>query len=368
MIRIQSKIFFIVSLVVIATTQPCSGIQYNNTTINLQKQNRPRATVSLYTSIKTNIKRESREPGSVIRIGDIASVFSQDKQLAAKIESLDIDTWPKPGNKFSITRSQLQIRTQIAGYSVSDVVVSGNARVKIIGVGEKQIPDSAAFESNPFTQQLLQNVIASAAKRYGVDEEAITVEVLGAPILPAELDIAASELTIDVISDGSQLIGKQTVELLVSNGRLTRQVKLPLSILIAKEVAVTSSIVRTGDVLSKANVRLQKMHFTSGNIDDSVTIDAFGSFSTKNIRRNQMLKFSDLGSVAGANRDGNRQIVVKRGDLVTAKYRRNSIELNLAGVKTLQAGKIGQLIQVERQDNGRTFAGRVISATEIEIR
>ncbi len=368
MLRIQSKTFFIVSLVVIAATQPCSGIQYNNTTINLQKQNRPRATVSLYTSVKTSIKRERRKPGGVIRIGDIARVFSQDKQLAAKIESLDIDNWPDPGTEFSITRSQIQIRTQIAGYRVSDVVVSGNALVKIIGEGEEAPPTAASFESNPFTQQLLQKVTASAAKRYDVDEEAVTAEVLGAPILPAELDIAGSELSIDVISDGSQLIGKQTVELLVSDGRLTRRVKLPLSILIAKEVAVTSSVVRTGDVLSKTNVRLQKMHFTSGTIDDSVGIDAFGSFSAKTIRRNQMLKFSDLGKIVGANRDGNNQIVVKRGDLVTAKFRRNSIELNLAGVKTLQAGKIGQLIQVERQDNGRTFAGRVISATEVEIR
>lgn len=356
---------FSVAMVAVIT-QPCVALQYNNTTINLQKRVRPKATISLYKSLKTSIKRESRQPGGVIRIGDIARVVTKDKQLAAKLEALDIDNWPEPGTEIVIPRSQVKIRARLAGYSSSDVFVSGSDGVAIIGAGDDAVDVDAAFESNPFTQQLLQVIIDAVKTRYDVDQESITVEVLGAPVLPAELDIEAPELGIDVISNGGQLIGKQTVDLLVSDGRLTRRVKLPLSILIAKEVAVTSSIVRTGDVLSKANVRLQKMHFTSADIDDSIGIDAFGSFSARTIRRNQMLRFSDLGKAVTVGK--NNEIVVKRGDLVTAKYKRNLIELNLAGVKTLQSGKIGQLIQVERQDNGRVFAGRVVSATEVEIR
>ena len=347
---------------------PCTAMQYDNSTINLQKRIRPKATISMYKSLKTSIKAESRQAGGVIRIGDIARVVTKDKQLAAKIEALDIDRWPAPGTEIVIPRSQLQVRARLAGFSTRDVYVSGSDGVTIIGAGDDAVDVDAAFESNPFTQQLLQVVIDAAKTRYDVDQKSITVEVLGAPILPAELDIEAPELGIDVISNGGQLIGKQTVDLLVSDGRLTRRVKLPLSILIAKEVAVTSSIVRTGDVFSKANVRLQKTHFASADIDDSIGIDAFGSFSARTIRRNQMLRFSDLGKAVTANQNTNNEIVVKRGDLVTAKFKRKTIELNLAGVKTLQSGKIGQLIQVERQDNGRTFAARVISSTEVEAR
>lgn len=330
-----------------------------------------RTTISIRTLVKTTEFRPVPADGK-IRVADIAKVWCDDKTRLRKIERLDLGNWPEAGNEEAITKQRLKIRLMLSDlegniyYTGSDVVmIRGEGVSEPTEKGESAKEKAADAQPDLLLDLLRTATMKKASFHFQVEPSDVIVEFTGTPQMSNARQNEWPELenaSIEILNE--DLIGTVPLEFIVLNEGKAQRGKVNASLIIKREVAVTTRRVAVGDLFSKENVRLEKKFFTKNVVDDVMGAEVYGEFCGRLLRPNHQIRSTELGK---SNRIGN-DIVVKKGDLLDATISGSAFKIQAFGLVAETAGRIGQYIQVRSPERNKLLWGKVISPSEVEIR
>lgn len=329
----------------------------------VERKGTVKARVSLLKNIKSQPSTDAQRPGKVLRIRDIAKVYSSDLLLRSAIEELDIESWPKPGQVTTVTKSHVKLRLQLEGYEELQFPVVGWDEVKISAQGEKKV-ESQQVTNQSFREKLAAAIRAQVTTELGLSRDDMVIVNVDEKIRFTDQSLLDTfDGSVEIISDGNLLIGTRNVEfLLVDQSRFLKGMA-SASIVVGKNVNVAARPIKRGEVFSTANLRRKKFYFKNQSIRNVTGVEVYGQFASRDIRAGAQVQSNDLLS----SEEKRSEFVVRKGSVVTALARRGNVEVKMANAICTEQGRIGDTISVQNSRSKQTFTARVISPDQVVL-
>lgn len=282
---------------------------------------------------------------STINLGDICQVTGATALTSKKIKDLDLHLF-SDDQPVTITSQQIKVRLLLAGFSSGDFSIDGQS-VTVSRQNAGWLEDQA--------HRIIKNELA---RQFGLAANDIEIAVppskelerLYQQLVPGKMEL--------VPLFGNQLpLGQTSVMLRYKNSRgRPYTVNLPLEISVLKEVMVTRSPIKKGDVISANAVFPVKRPLAAGesNIADQSCI---GCTASSDIGAHQVVltQYVQPDRQKPRGQGGG----VKANSYVRVRIERGGFSASLMVAKALNSGAVGDRVLVQNIDSGKRFTAIV---------
>ena len=303
------------------------------------------ATLLFIGGVSITLPPEAQVHGTEITLGEVASIRGEDPAAVARFRELSLGYAPAPGYSRLFSKRTIEVRLNeiLVGqeYTVSGAI---ECRVfpKVETVAGKSIGDAAVMEIGRLFQ--------------GAEAEINLKSELRDLIVPQ----GNQPVTIRATIEGKQLrpgLWNVPVQILV-DGTVYQTVWTAFSVELWEKQLVLSRDVARGEALTAALFKESRIKRTTqaskASIDTAQLIDAVA------------LRDLAAGTVV-TTRDVQRQIVVKRGAMLTLEVKKGNITARTIAVAR-QDGRVGDRIRVSMSDGGRELFAVIVSKDSVQVR
>lgn len=303
------------------------------------------------------LRREGRSEGSIVRLGDVATIRSIDSQEAAALASTELFPAPPTGQQRFVRVRELQDLLLLRGVQLQQHRLTGASQVTIRGA------ESRAEASQ---ETLSQPVIKKAERQVSEAIVQWLQQASGGPekwSVAVQLDDAQARLVtkalgnLSAVGGSAPAVGRQTFEVTAGNGLKAERFSVQAEVSLPLSVVVTTHSIPRGAVIGPTDVRLEPG--TPGEAKS----DSF--HAVEEILGSETAQALAEGAVI-PKRAVRPPLLVRRGELVTVYARAAGINVRTAA-RAREDGSQGELVSVESLTDRRGFIARVCGIRELEV-
>jgi len=336
------------------------------------------------------IRANAQCDATVIRLGDVASITGGETALRNQLKMLDLEDGLAPSESILIQPSQIEFRLRLAGIDLDRVTIRGaNVRVtsrsaatarsakavtSAAAVGPNSRPatgaristDLSAFslDEGPLEREIVQTAKACILTKLPWPAQSVDIRL--AQSLPQEVRQVSSAAGFDCLAElktTGPAVGRVQVRV-VAEGPAKKAFDLLLMIDVRHfdDVVMTAKSLDRGHVLTASDLFVDRQDVTDMQEYSSKTSDLIGSTVKRPVRALQLLRSSDLETVAR----GENAVLVKRREPVKMIARIGGMSIIASG-EALQDGRLKDVIRMKNTESGAVVQGRVIASGEVEV-
>jgi flagella basal body P-ring formation protein FlgA len=298
--------------------------------------------------------RMSAEPanvvGNTVTVGDVATVRCDSPSTAALIRKIDVEDFSQTQDEFSISKQQVLIRIQLAGYRLKVGDIEGPNAV----MAKRLV--SVDFKSN-IELAIKQQVVS----QFGITEEDLQVTVDPKYRSPATLG-SFSAISISPWLRPDLPLGRQSVSISATVANQSKTFTVPVTVAVMRELAVASREISAGTKLTSDHVRSVRRPISSKASRYLTLEQTIGHVAKNNIEKYGLIT-PNLVRITNAGDD----VIIKRNSMINVVVERNGIRVTLRDVKAVSDGKQGGRVQVENPNTGEKMSARVVGPFTAKI-
>lgn len=288
-----------------------------------------------------------------VLLRDIATVKSRSFSDQRAAEAVELRLLDLVADEEIISVRSVRSRLVLAGWSVEEIQIFGPAEVRV-SFREPQLLTDAVIE---------EAALDAAYAFIGGDKEDISVQLQNAFVQSLPPNIRnVNGLTAKVLPPTKVGPGRCVMQIQVWDGDSIVSNR-PASFDIRKRQTVAVAVVAlTRDrPIDERSVKFER-RFVTATFDELDASQVFGQRVRSNVVAGSILQARDFQTTpAGA------QIMIKRGDLVTAYARVGKLVTRLRNVEAMQDAGIGDNIKLMNRESDNLFSGKVIGPGAVRV-
>jgi flagella basal body P-ring formation protein FlgA len=301
------------------------------------------------------LRAEARPTGTVVRLGDIADVFTDEADVRRQLVELELFPTPTAGTKRYVRVREALDLLHARGVNLAVHRVSGQSAVEV-STGPLSAAELAPLSSLQERQatDAVRNLIVRYLTKQLPNENGWSLDFKLTEEQSRAILATPSKL---VVSGGAApWVGNQRFELTPTGNASTISVEatvtLPPAVVVAVRTIPKHTIVQPDDVELQRGIKSSKpASELIMRIEDIV-----GRETTRTIVAGQYLEEDHV----------RQPLSIRRGDIVTV-YARNSGLRVRTTARAKDDGSLGDLIAIESLLNKQTFFARVTGIQEVEV-
>jgi len=278
----------------------------------------------------------------VVRLGDISTVESRDKQLKAKIEAVEICTVDKPGNSRVIGVAHIRAKLYRANLNPKLFSFEG----KQVNIVTKAITISAGDILSQVRKYLRANIPHNKAN--------IEVKPISS-IKPVSLP--DGDVKIEIATSASDIFGGRLEALFFVNEKLYDKQRLSVKIYATYSVLIAKQDIPKNTPIDKNYLKLAERKLSGSNFSAMTELsEVVGKISKTHIAKDSIITAKILKALP----------LVVRGDIITLVAYSKLLRIRTKGT-ALQNGEYGQLVRVANLNSKKTVVGEVIGPKLVRV-
>ncbi len=342
---------------------------------------------------------------SIVRLGDIAEIDGESDAVVEALQTLDLQDAPKPNEKVSITKAQVDIRLKLAKAPAGRIVVMGDRT--IVGLSRKNSAtnkDSAAQRTRNAGSNSKGPIRHVSALRAAADEAtertpskkvvhptaATKAEVVAVAkqVVLSRLPWDPSDIEIEAMFVGQRandLTEEQTLNLQAELksawpplGRVQVVVHAPqmgeaepgipvvLSVKYFQNTVIAKRAIEMGRTIQPSDVYIDRREVRELGVQLQEVNDVVGRVALRPIPALQPVRIGDVKAVqnqssqtaATVAKSVDRTPVIRRGDTVQMVAMGGPLAISIMA-KAQQDGQVGNVIRMENVDSKKVVMGKV---------
>jgi flagellar basal body P-ring formation protein FlgA len=288
------------------------------------------------------------QPGDM-RLGDIATITSEQDGQAKQLAALKMGKAPLPGNSRAITRTTVAMYMKRSGIPVAKVKWNGPtyclARIETLVVNGTSIGKAAMdyLKLLPIFQG-----------------DGVEMQIERTPkniILPAKGATTEMKVTSNAVS---KPWGRMTVFVSIKRGKKTVATQtVTVSVSCTKQVCFLSREVVKGDRLNQADIEIRTLKFGPNSPDRPYVYNkkfAIGKMLRGNLAKGRPLEVGMLVN----------PMAVKKGDSVAVTIKSGNMEISTRGI-SLASGQIGDQVWIKIMPRGKRTRCIIVKEGEVKL-
>lgn len=294
--------------------------------------------------VTVTIPEAAEVKGLEIRVGSIATCAGDDALEVERVLATSLGYAPSPGYHRILRADLVRIDLQRALPDVQ-IEVAGAQRCKVVPVVESLDAERLWSVASAELEKIFRGTDASL-KRGG---ELASLDVpLGEG--PAELRAILVDTGVDA--------GPRSVAVQVwIDGDIYRTVHVPFQVALREPRWVLKRPVQAGQVLDPSLFELRRIEVTFNAGLHGLSAEALaGTIAARPLAADMVV----------TERDIQRPVVIRKGELVTVVVRSGPIEVRDMAIASAD-GRIGEMLRVSLSSTRREISGRVTGAAHVEV-
>jgi len=285
---------------------------------------------------------EANVANSVVRLGDISTVESDDKQLKSQIEAVRIWTFNKPGESKVIGAAHISARLQRARLNPKLLSFKGN-QVKIVSKATTIRADEIL---NKVRKYLFQHIPHNKGN----------IEVKPtSPIKPVTLPDGDVKIEISPLAKSISR-GRLEAKFFV-NGKLCDKQRLSVKVYATYNVVVAQRNIPKNTLINQKYLKLEERKLSEADFGAMTEIsEVVGKIAKKSIAKSRIITEDMLKSLP----------LVARDDTITLVVYSKLLRIRTKGI-ALQEGAHGQIIRIKNLNSERILVGEVIGPRLVRV-
>lgn len=280
----------------------------------------------------------------MIRLGDVSEIKGEDAQLVEKLKAIMLGKAPLPGEMREISAHYIEVKVRQKDIDPADVKLYLPEKIEVV---------SEAVEVSP---QKVEGIIKQfILKKMPWHPEQVTIRV--SPV--KSIALATGNVTYEVVPRKREdYLGTTNLSLVfMVNGRVEKKLWVNTYIDVTKEVVVSNHSLRRHYVITKEDIRLEKMYLAElpANVITS-PVEVIGKMTRRVIDPNLPIRINFLEVPP----------LVKRGDLVTIVAESDTLKITTQGIVT-EDGCEGEMVRVINTNSRKDVYARVVDSRTVEI-
>lgn len=284
---------------------------------------------------------------------DVATIKSRSFSDQAAAEALELRLLDLTASDESIDARSVTTRLVLAGWSFEDVRISGASAVRV-SFREPDLLTDAAIEESALEAALA--VVGGVREDYTVQLQNVFVQSLPqnirsidglmARVLPPPR-VGPGRCIMQIqIWNGAQLIANRTAAFEIRK----------------RQTVVVAKVALSRDVpIDERSVQFER-RFVATNLEELDGSQVFGQRVRTSIVAGSILQARDFQTTSSG-----AQIMVKRGDLITAYARVGKLVTRLRNVEAMQDAGLGDNIKLMNRESDNLFSGKVVGPGAVRV-
>jgi flagella basal body P-ring formation protein FlgA len=288
-----------------------------------------------------------------VLLRDVAKVKSRSFSDQTAAEAVELRLLDLSVDEETISVQSVTSRLVLAGWSIEEIKVFGAPEVRV-----------SFREPELLTDTVIEEAALEAAFAFiGGDKEDISVKLQNVFVQSLPRDVRDIDgLMARVIPPVKVGPGRCVMQIQVWNGGqivLTRAAAFDIR---KRQTVAVATISLTRDKpIDERSVQFER-RFVTTTIDELDPSQVFGQRVRSNIVAGTILQARDFQTTPRGS-----QIIVKKGDFVTAYARVGKLETRLRNVEAMQDAGIGDSIKLMNRESENLFSGKVIGAGAVRV-
>lgn len=288
-----------------------------------------------------------------VLLRDVAKVKSRSFSDQTAAEAVELRLLDLTDDEETINAGSVTSRLVLAGWSVDDIRIVGAPEVRV-----------AFRELDLLTDTVIEDAALEAAFAViGGDKEDISVKLQNVFVqsLPPNLrDIDG--LMARVIPPPKVGPGRCIMQIQVWDGERLVSTRAAAFDIRKRQTVAIASIGLSRDIpIDERSVQFER-RFVATTFDELDPAQVFGQRVRSNIVAGTILQARDFQTTARGS-----QIIIKRGDLITAYSRVGKLETRLRNVEAMQDAGIGDNIKLMNRESDNLFSGKVVGPGAVRV-
>lgn len=288
-----------------------------------------------------------------VLLRDVAKVKSRSFSDQTAAEAVELRLLDLTVDEQTITAGSVTSRLVLAGWSVDEIRVVGAPEVRVTFRELDLLTDTVIEEA----------ALEAAFAVIGGDKEDISVRLqnLFVQSLPPNLrDIDG--LMARVIPPPKVGPGRCIMQIQVWDGDRLVSTRAAAFDIRKRQTVAVASIALTRDIpIDERSVQFER-RFVATTFDELDPAQVFGQRVRSNIVAGTILQARDFQTTSKGS-----QIIIKRGDLITAYSRVGKLETRLRNVEAMQDAGIGDNIKLMNRESDNLFSGKVVGPGAVRV-
>ncbi len=288
-----------------------------------------------------------------VLLRDVAKVKSRSFSDQTAAEVVELRLLDLTADEQTITAGSVTSRLVLAGWSIDEIRIIGSPAVHV-----------SFREPDPLTDTMIEEAALEAAYAFiGGDREDISVKLQNVFVqsLPANMR-GANGLMAKVLPPPEVDLGRCVMQIQVWDGdqiALTRQAAFDIR---KRQIVAVAAVALTRDKpIDERSVKFER-RFVTATIDELDASQVFGQRVRSNVVAGSILQARDFQTTPKGS-----QIMVKRGDLVTAYARVGKLATRLRNVEAMQDAGVGDNIKLLNRESDNLFTGKVVGPGAVRV-
>jgi len=299
-------------------------------------------------------------PGSLVRLGDLAELYSGDPREAERLAAIELFPAPPAGQQRLVRLREIQDVLVGRGLNLVEHRFSGAGLVLVLAAGNSAPPAEprerplATNDLRRATQEvqeaLLRHLEPDGARQEGWTVQFRLTESQARGVLRAGRNLRISGV-------GSPQPGPQRFDVLLDlpDGPL----QFPVEVTVSRPPAVVVAVraLSRGAVVRSQDVQLATANAATGTADAARAIeDVVGRETTRAIPEGRPIEMTSLRA----------PVLVRRGEVVTVYARSAGIRVRTL-TRAREDGALGDLVTLESLQDRKAFSARITGLQEAEV-
>lgn len=288
-----------------------------------------------------------------VLLRDIAKVKSRSFSDQAAAEAVELRILDLVADEETISDRSIKSRLILAGWPIEDIQIYGPSEVRV-SFREPQLLTDAVIE---------EAALEAAYAFIGGDKEDLSVKLQSVFVQSLPPGIRnVNGLMAKVIPPTRVGPGRCVMQIQVWNGNDIVSSRVAAFEIRKRQTVAVAVVALTRDKpIDERSVKFER-RFVTATIDELDASHVFGQRVRSNVVAGSILQARDFQTTPGGS-----QIMVKRGDLVTAYARVGRLVTRLRNVEAMQDAGIGDNIKLMNRESDNLFSGKVIGPGAVRV-
>jgi len=303
--------------------------------------------------LSIRLKAAAAVDHETVVLGDIAQVSGGSAATISRVQSLDLAALASDGESETITARHVQARLLLEGIDPRTVTVSGASQAKV-----KREATAVISGPHSYEDEVLAQVVEALAKAWLASPDDIEVQVVATQ---TRFEMPAGSTVVPELELPSRLEpGKIHARVKWMNqGKPERVEPVSFEARLRQTVVLAAHKIDRGIPLKPQDV-IEDRRLLDKRVEQVRAEQVVGYVSKRSINQGEQLQAKDLASPRTAP-------VIQPRQGVKVVARKGTLAVTLQMAQALEAGNVGDVIQLRNLQSGQVIAGRVVSSQLVEI-
>jgi flagella basal body P-ring formation protein FlgA len=299
---------------------------------------------SVLANTTVKVLEQAKVRTKLVRLGEIAEIKGEDRQLVEKLKSIVLGKAPLPGEMKEISGHYIEARVRRNDIDFSELTLNLPKKIQVVSEGVEV--------SSQKIEEMVKNFIL---KKMPWDPKQVSIKVSD----KKDIALTAGEITYEVVPrKGEDYLGATNLLLVfMVNGSVEKRLWVTTRIDVNKEVVLSNRPLRRHNIITREDIRLEKRNLAELPTDVITDpLEVIGKRTKRAIDPHIPIRFNYLEVPP----------LVRRGDLVIIVAETDALKITTQGIVT-EDGCKGAMVRVINTGSRKEVYARVIDSRTVEV-